>query len=194
MAPIQMLQIPPRSEVKRRPLETPRLWLYPLETTDAQDLWTSIESCRSYLSPWLPWVPFNIELQSSVQYAQASMSDWDHGRALRLVIRERPTGRFLGIVSLESLQHLNLSGDLGYWLRKDVNGRGLMTEAAGAVVTWTFRQLGAHRVRVAAATENHRSLSVIGRLGFRFEGIARQAEFISGRWLDHAIFARLAAD
>ena len=32
-------------------------------------------------------------------------------------------------------------------------------------------------------------LLVIARLGFRFEGILRQAEFCNRRWLDHAVFA-----
>ena len=49
-------------------------------------------------------------------------------------------------------------------------------------------------MRVAAATDNHPSLAVIARLGFRFEGIAREAERCHGRWLDHAIFALLATD
>jgi ribosomal-protein-serine acetyltransferase len=35
---------------------------------------------------------------------------------------------------------------------------------------------------------------VISRLGFRFEGIAREAEWVGSRWLDHALFARLATD
>ena len=36
--------------------------------------------------------------------------------------------------------------------------------------------------------------AVIRRLGFRFEGIARQSERCHGRWLDHAIFALLVTD
>jgi len=35
---------------------------------------------------------------------------------------------------------------------------------------------------------------VIKRLGFRFEGIARQAELVQSRWLDHAVFAKLSSD
>lgn len=191
---LPMLQIPGRSETRRRPLETARLWLFPLEPSDAPDMWYAIESCRAYLEPWLPWVPFQSEPQACHQYAEASASDWDFGRAVRFAVRERPSRRFLGVVSLENLQHLNLCGDLGYWLRKDANGRGVMTEAAGMLVHWGFRHLGAHRIKVAASTENHPSLSVIRRLGFRFEGVARQAEFVAGRWLDHALFARLADD
>jgi ribosomal-protein-serine acetyltransferase len=49
-------------------------------------------------------------------------------------------------------------------------------------------------VRVAAATDNHPSLAVIARLGFRFEGIAREAERCHGRWLDHALFSLLVTD
>jgi ribosomal-protein-serine acetyltransferase len=45
-----------------------------------------------------------------------------------------------------------------------------------------------------AATDNTASLRVIARLGFRFEGIARQAELVGSRWLDHALFARLSTD
>ena len=98
------------------------------------------------------------------------------------------------VVGLEAFAHLHESVELGYWLRVDTTGRGLMTEAGRAVLDWAFGPVNAHRVRVAAATDNHLSLAVIRRLGFRFEGIARQAERCNGRWLDHAVFALLVTD
>lgn len=189
-----MLAVPPRSEVRSRPLETKRLLLNPLDATDTRDLWTAVESSRPQLEPWLPWVPFNVDLDSSGRYAEASASDWDAARATRFSIRERESRRLLGVIGLESLSHLHESAELGYWLRTDTWGKGLMTEAGRAVLDWTFGTVNAHRVRVAAATDNHASLSVIGRLGFRFEGIARQAERCHGRWLDHAVFALLVGD
>jgi ribosomal-protein-serine acetyltransferase len=90
--------------------------------------------------------------------------------------------------------HLHRSCELGYWLRREYTGRGLMTEAADACVRFAFERMGMHRIRCAAATDNVPSLRVIGRLGFRFEGIARQAEWVGSRWLDHALFAKLATD
>lgn len=189
-----MLAVPTRAELRHRPLQTARLMLTPIETTDARDLWGAVESSRSELERWLPWVPFNVDPDASYRYADASAQDWDTGRACRLAVREKGTRQFVGVVSLESLAHLHQNGDLGYWLRTDVTGRGYMTEAAAEVVRWAFRDLHAHRVRVAAATDNHASLAVIARLGFRFEGIARQAEKCAGRWLDHAIFGMLETD
>jgi len=189
-----VLAVPPRSEVRFRPVETKRLQLFPLDATDTRELWSAVESSRSHLEPWLPWVPFNADLDSSGRYAEASAADWDAARATRFSIRDRASHRFLGVIGLESFAHLHESVELGYWLRVDSWGKGLMTEAGRGVLDWAFGSVNAHRVRVAAATDNHPSLSVIGRLGFRFEGIARQAERVNGRWLDHAVFALLVTD
>jgi ribosomal-protein-serine acetyltransferase len=142
----------------------------------------------------LPWVPFNNTLEASQRYAEACAADWDAGRAVRLAIRDRKTREFYGVVGLDSCVHLHRSCELGYWLRRDATGRGLMTEAAQACVAFAVGSMGVHRIRCAAATDNFSSLRVIARLGFRFEGIARQAEFVGTRWLDHAVFARLATD
>lgn len=189
-----MLAVPPRSEIRARPVATPRLLLYPLDATDSRDLWTAVESSRAYLEPWLPWVPFNTDVEASGRYAEASASDWDAARSCRFSIRDRQTRHLLGVIGLEAFAHLHESVELGYWLRHDSTGRGLMTEAGRAVLDWAFGTVNAHRVRVAAATDNHASLGVIRRLSFRFEGIARQAERCHGRWLDHAVFALLVSD
>jgi ribosomal-protein-serine acetyltransferase len=193
-----VLVVPPRAELRARPIETARLVLAPVEPSDAPEMWSAVEVSRAHLEKWLPWVPFNTDADASWRYCDASASEWDQGRACRFTIRERPhhgTGhRLLGVVGLEALAHLHQSGELGYWLRVDVTGRGYMTEAARACVTWAFARANMHRVRVSAATDNHASLAVIARLGFRFEGVARQAERCSGRWLDHALFAMLRTD
>jgi ribosomal-protein-serine acetyltransferase len=144
-------------------------------------------------------VPFNTDADASYRHADASAADWDNSRACRFSIRERGSGgasgrRFLGVVGLEAFAHLHQSAELGYWLRTDATGRGYMTESARALVAWAFGPLNAHRIRVAAATDNHPSLAVIRRLGFHFEGVARQAERCHGRWLDHAVFGLLVTD
>ncbi|CAN5783294.1 GNAT family protein [soil metagenome] len=189
-----MLAVPPRIELMRRPLETDRLALHAMSVDDAPELWLAVDASRNELLPWLPWVPFNTDQDASYRYAEASSQDWDHARACRFAIRDRRSRKLLGVVGLEAFAHLHQSVELGYWLRSDVTGAGYMTEAARATITWAFHTLRAHRVRVAAATDNHPSLGVIGRLGFRFEGIARQAERVNGRWLDHGVFALLATD
>jgi ribosomal-protein-serine acetyltransferase len=186
-----MLSIPSRSELRARPLFTQRLGLSPLEQHDAQDLWDVVQASRAWLQPWLPWVPYQTDIESSLRFAEASAADWDSGRALRFAIRARQGRHLLGVVGLEACVEMHRSCDLGYWLRHDVSRQGYMTEAAKLCVDFGFRSLGMHRIRVAAATANHPSLRVIGRLGFHMEGVARHAEWCDGRWLDHAVFSLL---
>jgi ribosomal-protein-serine acetyltransferase len=189
-----MLVVPPRHEVRARPLETDRLLLIPIDPSDGPEIWHAVNLSRAFLQRWLPWVQFHTDPAASTRFAEACAADWDQGRALRFVIRERAHRTLAGLVGLESCVHLHRSCELGYWLRKDATGRGLMTEASRGALDFAFHHMCAHRVRVAAATDNHPSLAVISRLGFRFEGIARQAEWCDGRWLDHSVFALLATD
>jgi len=189
-----MVVIPPRSEVRASPVETERLLLLPVDPSDGPELWLAVNGSRAYLQRWLPWVQYHTDPSSSVRFAEACAADWDHGRALRFVIRERSSRTLVGIVGLESVVHLHRSAELGYWLRREATGRGLMTEASRGCLDLAYRRIGVHRVRCAAATDNHPSLHVIGRLGFKFEGISRQAEWCDGRWLDHASFAQLSTD
>ncbi len=189
-----LLSIPSRSAIRRVPVETGRTLLVPLELVDGAELWDAVEGSRWHLERWLPWVPFNNAPEASVRYAEACVSDWDAGRAVRFAIRDRQSRELLGVVGLDSCVHLHRSCELGYWLKREATGRGIMTEAARACVDFAFARMAVHRIRCAAATDNSASLRVIARLGFRFEGIARQAELVSSRWLDHAIFARLSSD
>lgn len=189
-----MLVIPSRAEVRAHPIETERLLLVPIDPSDGPELWLAVSGSRSFLQPWLPWVQFHIDPSASAQFAEACALDWDQGRALRFVLRERVHRTLLGVVGLEACVHVHRSCELGYWLRREAAHRGLMTEASQGTIAFAFKQMGMHRIRVAAATDNHPSLSVISRLGFRFEGIARQAEWCDGRWLDHATFGMLATD
>ncbi len=189
-----LLSIPSRAHVRRHPVEAPRVVLTPIEPADAPELWDAVEGSRWHLERWLPWVPFNNSLEASMRYAEACASDWDAGRAVRFCVRDRSTREFYGVVGLDSCVHLHRSCELGYWLKHEATGRGVMTESARACIEFALRRMGVHRIRCAAATDNYPSLRVISRLGFRFEGISRQAEYVGARWLDHAVFARLSTD
>lgn len=67
--------------------------------------------------------------------------------------------------------------ELGYWMARPFRGRGLLTEAARAVVDWGFA-LDAprvERIEWRAVTGNTGSARVARTLGFRYEGTQRQA-------------------
>lgn len=189
-----MLNIPSRTFLRNNPIVSDRLTLTPLEHADSKDFWVAIENSRRHLQRWLPWVPYNDSEEASQRFVSSCASDWDSGRALRFIVRDRVNEQLIGLVSFDNCVHLHRSCELGYWLTKESCGNGYMTEAATTCLQFAFHRAGVHRIRCAAATTNYPSLAVISRLGFHFEGIARQAEFVDSRWVDHAVFSRLASD
>ena len=189
-----MIRVPQRQALLIHPLTTPRLLLRPLDLRDAKQLHRAVEESREYLAPWLPWVAHYKDVASAQKLVQSSALEWDQHQAFRFAIYPRNASGLLGVVALELIRPAHACADLGYWLRQNVQGQGVMTEASQELLKTAFEQWGFHRIAVAAATSNHPSLAVIARLGFRFEGIAREAEFCAGRWLDHARFGMLARD
>ena len=108
-------------------------------------------------------------------------------------------GRFLGFLGIEGIVRRMLAvrydrAELGYWVVIDHHRRGLMTEAAGAAVAFSFARLGLHKVIVRAWTENLASLRVIEKLGFTQVGLARREVLREGTWHDLLVFEMLADD
>ena len=69
-----------------------------------------------------------------------------------------------------------------------------MTRAVRTLVDHAFGVWDLHRVEIQAAVNNHRSRAIPERLGFREEGVLREAERIGDRWNDLAVYAILAPE
>ncbi|MFN8023194.1 MAG: GNAT family N-acetyltransferase [Acidimicrobiales bacterium] len=83
---------------------------------------------------------------------------------------------------------------LGYTFATRHQGQGFAIEAASAMVDAVFAHTPVHRIVATLDPENHASMRLLELLGFRFEGLARQAEPIRGEWLDDMRFGLLRDD
>ncbi len=62
-------------------------------------------------------------------------------------------------------------------------GRGIGTAATRLVVAYGFEELGLHRIELRVLHDNARAIKAYERCGFQREGVHRDVEFVSGRWL-----------
>ena len=79
-----------------------------------------------------------------------------------------------GMIAL--LQHGGGSAEIGYWMVPGARGRGLLTEAARAVIDWGFSPDGGglERIEWRAVAGNIASARAARTLGFRYEGLLRR--------------------
>lgn len=87
------------------------------------------------------------------------------------------------------------SGEIGYWVTPRARGRGYLTEAGRAVIDWGFSEdgLALQRIEWRAVVGNVASARTARTLGFRYEGLLRQA-LVSGRGRDDGWVAGLLRD
>jgi ribosomal-protein-serine acetyltransferase len=177
--------------MERRPIETSRLSLAPSATEHARSLWEAVEASLPELTPWMPWASDD-SYEHNRDFLKMSHDAWQRSEAWTFTIFFE--GRAAGTVGLSGFQPLIASAELGYWLRTDLAGRGLMTEAAAAVVAFGFEEVGLHRIELHAGVANTGSIRVAEKVGFKRVGMLRDGSCGGAGWYDCHVFDLLESD
>jgi ribosomal-protein-alanine N-acetyltransferase len=102
-------------------------------------------------------------------------------------------GRIAGMISVADVIRGGLQlGNVGYWVARAHNGRGLASAAVSDVVEFAFGEAGLHRLEAGTLLHNHASQRVLEKNGFERYGLARKLLRINGEWRDHVLFERVA--
>ena len=172
-------------------LRTPRLVLEPLRMDHAAGLWAAVDSSRAPLREWMDWAqdPQPSDTPAFIGDALPRMAagNEDHFTILH-------EGVEAGVVSLVPLKPAYRSREIGYWMRADLHGKGLMTEAAAHVIRCGFETRELHRIELHAALGNFPSIKIAEKLGFNRRGILRDASKAAAGWLDVYVYDLLETD
>ena len=157
--------------------------------------WASLRGeSRAFLSPWEPqWArdeltkgAFRRRLK---RYAQEARGD----TAFAFFVFRSQDDVLLGGCTLSNVRRgVTQCCALGYWIGERISRQGYMFDAIRALVPFIFSTLGLHRIEAACLPSNDASKSLLTKLGFRQEGVARRYLQINGEWQDHLLFALLA--
>lgn len=181
----------PPEDLSFATLRTERLELRPLREEHGEGLWQAVEASRDDLYEWMPWAR-PPQRDGTLAMAAAAADEWYRRSTLSFVVLH--LGAVIGIVSLKTFRPLQKSVEIGYHLRSDLKGKGLMSEAVGAVLGYAFEEEDIHRVELHAAVGNHGSIRVAEKNGFTRVGIARLADPAPEGWRDLIIFDLLESE
>lgn len=159
---------------------------------DAEELFALTEANRTRLREWLPWLDSCTRVEDTRANIQHELERARAGVGLAVVLWY--DDRIAGVGGYNAIDHSNRVAHIGYWLGAAFEGRGIMTRANQALVDYGFAQRGLLRQTIAAGVGNTRSRAVAERLGFRWEGVLRDAENLYGRQIDHALYALTRRD
>ena len=163
-----------------------------LEEKHAEAIFEVVDRERAYLREWLPWVDRTGQPADTLQFIKSTREQFANNDGLTAGIWHG--NEFAGTVGTHKIDWLNRKVEIGYWLASKFQGRGIVSEACRAFIDHAFEEWELNRVEIHCAPANTKSCAIPKRLGFEYEGVLRQAQFIDGRYLDTNVFAMLAAD
>lgn len=169
--------------------DTERLYLREFEESDA-------DACNVYERE-----PQVVQYQShaprslaeSLAYIRLSMGTAreEPRRIFDLAVILREEERLIGRCGLKVTNPDEREGALWYILNPAYWGRGIIPEAAQALLAYGFGELKLHRVFVDCEPDNIASARVAEKLGMRREAHFVENAWVKGRWTDSVIYAIL---
>ncbi|GAA1342388.1 GNAT family N-acetyltransferase [Arthrobacter roseus] len=171
------------------------LILRPIRYRDHTE-WASVRSRNvSWLSPWEATnpspggrLPTFREMVRALNAQARSLAGLPFVIEERRPLLKRPV--IIGQLTVSTIVWGSaMNATLGYWVDKDVAGRGVAPTAVAMATDHCFNVLGLHRVEINIRPENVASLRVVEKLGFRFEGLRPKLLHINGQWADHRSYA-----
>ncbi|MCJ8164492.1 GNAT family N-acetyltransferase [Pontibacter sp. E15-1] len=164
------------------------LYLRLASPDDAFSLYQLIDTHRSYLREWLPFVDFSVSALDTKAYLRAVTDRKNDSEEVYVILYQQDIA---GIVGFKGIDMVNRAAEMGYWLSGDLQGLGLMRRSCKALLQHAFGKMGLHRIQIKTGVGNLRSSNIPQKLGFTLEGVQRDGEYLNGRFHDLEVYSLL---
>ena len=154
------------------------------------------DASRSFLEPWEPtWPADELTRRSFNRRIGRYEQDFEDGTAVPLLLFSSGDDRLVGGLNIGNIRRAAAqSCMIGYWMAERAAGKGMMLAALQAAIPYIFRTLRLHRIEAACIPDNNRSLRLLEKANFKYEGYLRDYLKINGKWRDHHLYALLDTD
>ncbi len=152
---------------------TPSFVLRELQLDDATAIFRALDTQREHFGRWLPFVATTRTVEDSRAFVQEAVEGPE------LVFSLRVDDVFIGIAGFKETAIDDSRTEIGYWMREDYQGRGLMTAAVRELVRFAMEEQGIGEVFIKCAVGNERSRNIPLRLGFDFREVQPRGEYVA---------------
>lgn len=163
-----------------------------LEIKDAEKLYDLINRNRNHIGEWLKFPSITLKADDSKTFIERTRIRYakDEGYWLGIWVGDE----LVGSIGYLYLDQENKKTEIGYWLGKEYEGKGIITKSIKVLINHAFGELQLHKIEIGVARENIRSLAIPEKLGFIREGELRDYEYINGKFLDRVIYGLKAEE
>lgn len=166
--------------------------MIPVSAADASALAELVQANISHLHTYLPKVTGLATVEACQRHLQHVIDCGKENEVFEWHIFDNDV--LCGAVRLNHIEEENHKASIAYYIGDSHQGKGLATSAVRAVLGYCFTKMGFNRIELKCASTNMGSQQVAKRLGFIWEGLLHQAEFLNGAYVDHFVYGLLKED
>ncbi len=136
--------------------------------------------------------PFRyINLDVDQKWFESYMSN--RGNSIRCsIVNSSNSKEIVGLVSLLSIDYINGSCEFHIMIGDSENqGKGIGTFAIKSMLNYAFNDINLRRVELSVLKNNEKALHLYEKVGFKVEGIKREAVYKNGEYVDIIIMSIL---
>ena len=169
-------------------IRTKRLTIRLLETIDleaARELHNESSTLNMLTDP------FHVSKEEQIVWFE-TLSKSRTSRRYAIILSENK--RFCGIIRVDRIDLVNKSAEIGADISPEFRRQGLATEAYCGLIQYLFKSLGLHRLQLLTRLENQAAISLYAKIGFKEEGILRDALFRDGVYSNLILMSMLSSE
>lgn len=163
--------------------------LRPFAPQDAPALIKLIMENREHLDSWMRWTARIQSQDDAAAFIARFVEKLAAGSGFHVGMWHKD--QLVGGIACHDIDRQSNNTEIGYWLGAAYTGHGWVTLACRAIIRHLFEHEQVHRIEIQCMTDNLPSRAVAERLGFSFEGIKRESEWITSAYRDHALYSLL---
>ncbi len=155
-------------------LETDRIFLKPLRTSDTLSFYNLIQKNKKRLHDSFPVTLDNTvnEITTGL-FLQNKVSEWDERISFALGIWLKDCEELIGYINIKNIDWVIPRAEIAYFISGEYERQGIMKEALVRIIKFSFEELKMIRLFLRIITENGRSNKLAEKCGFIKEGTSR---------------------
>lgn len=114
--------------------------------------------------------------------------------AYPFVIEFLENEKLIGMIELLKINKKNKSAEIGFWLAKNYQGKGLAKESLDLILKFAFKELMLERIEARVLSKNKPAQKLLELSGFKLEGRLKKKTYFKNQWFDDLIYAILKKD
>lgn len=155
---------------------------------EAETLYLFVDKNRAHLREWLDWVDAQTGPDVLEGNIRQRIEKAKRGEEIDLGIYIED--QLSGSMGLKIVQK-SRRAEIGYWLSKEYEGKGIMTDCVRALASYGFDVLKLHRIEIHCSVNNKKSSAIPKKLGFKLDGVFRDGSFLYDHFEDSEVYSML---